>query len=96
MVPDTKDVPVPSYSHCFAAQLKAAASNPPRISYHWDISFPSVSKFDVEESCSSEDAGLTLPAVLDAQAGLRAATICHIEYLLCRARPLGRNNFLRC
>jgi len=69
MVPDTKDIPVPSYSHCFAAQLKAAASNPARISYHWDISFPSVSKFDVEESCSSEDAGLTLPAVLDAQAG---------------------------
>ncbi len=69
MVPDTKDLPVPSYSHCFAAQLKAATSNPARISYHWDISFPSVSKFDVEESCSSEDAGLTLPAVLDAQAG---------------------------
>src|SRR6266481_244893 len=69
MVPDTKDLPVPSYSHCFAAQLKAATSNPARISYHWDISFPSVSKFDLEESCSSEDAGLTLPAVLDAQAG---------------------------
>ncbi len=66
MVPDTKDLPVPSYSHCFAAQLKAAASNPAGISYHRGISFPSVSKFDVEESCSSEDAGLTLPAVLDA------------------------------
>src|SRR4029077_5882533 len=39
------------------------------VSYHRSISFPSVPRLDVVGSCSAEDAGLTLPAVLDAQAG---------------------------
>jgi len=89
MVPDTKDIPVPLYSHCFAAQLKTAASNPARISYHWDISFPSVSKFDVEESCSSEDAGLTLPAVLDAQAGFASGDYMSHRVSSLSGAPVG-------
>ena len=62
-------MPVPTYSHCFATPQQAAASNRASVSYHRSIGFPSDPRPDVERSSSAEDAGLTLPAVLDAQAG---------------------------
>jgi len=40
MVPDTKDIPVPSYSHRFAAQLKAAAPNPAAFRIIETLAFP--------------------------------------------------------
>src|SRR6266436_2587057 len=69
MVPDTKDISVPSYSDCFAAQRKARLPIRRAFRIIETLAFPRFQGPDVERSCSAEDAGLTLPAVLDAQAG---------------------------
>src|SRR6267378_1197494 len=89
--PVTGGIPVPPYSHCFATRLKAAASNQPRVSYHCDISLPSVPRLDVAGSCSAEDAGLTLSAVLDARAGFceRRLYVTSSIYSLGRGRRAG-------
>ena len=63
----------PLVQSLFRDTAQCSPSNETRISYHRRISFPLGPTFAVERFCSAEDAVLTLPAVLDALAGVASS-----------------------